>query len=178
MAFRSSSFQLVCAGTLVLGLGFLGACASTPRGATDAQLGLAKGRAPEGAALFSEHCATCHGERGQGLVSAPAIMGPGALAEYPTEATSSSNPQLSNQGQVQTQRMTQVPGAAARDPFRTAADVYRYISTRMPMPPRVAGSLNPQEYWAILNFMLMSHGAAVPASGVNEANAASILLPE
>jgi hypothetical protein len=105
-------------------------------------------------------------------------MGPGALAEFPIEATSASNPQLSNQGQVQTQRMTQVPGAAARAPFRTAADVYHYISTRMPMPPRVAGSLSPQEYWAILDFMLVSHGAPVPASGANDANAEGIVLPQ
>lgn len=143
----------------------------------DARAAVAAGPAPDGAKSFSRHCASCHGDRGQGLVHAPAIMGPGALAEYPAEATSASNPQLSNPGQVQTQRMTQVPGASSRAPFRTAADVYQYISTRMPMPTKNAGSLTAQEYWAILSFMLVSHGAQVPAGGVNEANAASVALP-
>jgi mono/diheme cytochrome c family protein len=131
----------------------------------------------DGANLFSQHCASCHGDRGQGLVHAPAIIGPGALAEYPTQATSASNPQLSNPGQVRTQKLTQVTGAAVRAPFRTAADVYQYVSTRMPMPAKNAGSLTAQEYWAILSFMLTSHGAQVPEGGVNEANAASIALP-
>ncbi len=143
----------------------------------DAPAAAATGPAPDGENAYSKHCASCHGERGQGLVHAPAIMGPGALAEYPAEATSASNPQLSNPGQVQTQKMTQVTGAAARAPFRTAADVYQYISTRMPMPTKNAGSLTAQEYWAILNFMLATHGAQVPEGGVNEANAASVALP-
>ncbi len=142
----------------------------------DAQVGGSAALAPDGAKLFSLHCASCHGDRGQGLVHAPAIIGTGALAEYAAEATSASNPQLSNPGQVQTQKLTQVPGAASRAPFRTAADVYQYISTRMPMPAKNAGSLTAQEYWALLNFMLVSHGAQVPEGGVNEANAASVAL--
>lgn len=178
MALSLSPSRSLCAGTFVLVFGLLSACASTPRGASDAQLTLAKGRAPQGSKLFQEKCAACHGDRGQGVVSAPAIMGPGALAEYPVEATSASNPQLSNPGQVQTQKLTQVPGAASRPPFRTAADVYQYVSTRMPMPPRDAGSLPPQEYWDILSFMLVSHGVQVPEGGVTESNAASISLSQ
>ena len=156
----------------------LGACgASTPRGATDAHLAQAKTRAAEGALHFEQQCAGCHGDRGQGLTGGPAIMGPRALAEYPAEVTAAGNPQLANPGQVRTQRLTQVPGAAARDPFQSAADVYRYISTRMPMPARRAASLPAEQYWAILNFMLISHGAEVPEGGVNEANAASVKIP-
>ncbi len=143
----------------------------------DAQA-VAEGPALDGAKLFSRHCASCHGDRGQGLVHAPAIIGSGALAEYPAEATSASNPQLSNPGQVRTQKLTQVTGAASRAPFRTAADVYQYISTRMPMPAKDAGSLTEQEYWAILSYMLVSHGVQMPEGGVNQANAASVKLPQ
>lgn len=46
------------------------------------------------------------------------------------------------------------------------------------MPSRKAGTLSSEEYWAVLNFMLLSHGAAVPEGGVTEQNAASVTLPE
>lgn len=85
---------------------------------------------------------------------------------------------MSDPGQVQTQKLTQVTGAASREAFRTAADVYRYISTRMPLPSQKAGSLAADEYWKILDFILISHGTSVPSGGVNESNAASVPLPQ
>lgn len=104
-------------------------------------------------------------------------MGSGALPLYPDEQAAAGNPQLSNPGQVRTQRLTQVSGAAARDPFQTSADVYRYISTRMPKPSRNAGTLSKEEYWALLNFMMISHGLDVPEGGINESNAAQVTIP-
>jgi hypothetical protein len=44
----------------------------------------------------------------------------------------------------------------------------------MPLPKTKAGSLTPEEYWAVVNFLLTGHGSAVPAGGVNAANAASV----
>jgi len=156
----------------------LAACgASTQRGASDVHLTQAQSRASQGAQLYQKECASCHGDRGQGLAGGPTIIGPSALPEYPTQSSGAGNPQLSNPGQVQTQRLTTVPGAASRGPFRTAADVYQYISTKMPYPPRESGSLNPEEYWAILNFMLLAHGMELPEGGITEANASSVHLP-
>lgn len=173
MRLSSSSAGLLVAASCALAV--LAACgASAPRGATPENLTAAKSAAPGGAALFKEHCASCHGDRGQGLASNPGIIGARALPEYPAEAAGAGDPQMSNPGQVRTQRLTQVTGAAKRDPFRTAADVYRYVSTRMPMPARRAGSLASDEYWEIVNFMMISHGASVPDGGVNEANASSV----
>ncbi len=103
-------------------------------------------------------------------------MGYRALPEYPDETSAEGNPQLSNPGQVRTQRLTRVPGAASRDPFQTSADVYRYVSTRMPMPSKRAGSLTSEEYWSIVNFMLLSHGVALPEGGVNAENAGRVRL--
>jgi mono/diheme cytochrome c family protein len=178
MSLSASNFPVVPAAGLALSIAVFVACgASTPRGASDASLAQAKASAAGGAQLYEQSCSKCHGDRGQGLAGGPAIMGAGALPEFPDEATASGNPQLSNPGQVQTQKLTQVTGAGSRDPFKTAADVYQYISTRMPKPSHRAGSLQSGEYWQILNFVLISHGTPVPPGGVNEGNAASVPLP-
>ena len=55
-----------------------------------------------------------------------------------------------------------MPGQSKRGPFVTAQDVFDYVSTRMPMPKSSAGALKPEEYWAIVNFMLIAHGVVVP----------------
>lgn len=175
---RAASGRFIGVAGCALALAAFVACgASTPRGATPENLTAAKSAAPGGAALFKEHCASCHGDRGQGLASNPSIIGARALPEYPTETAGAGDPQMSNPGQVRTQRLTQVTGAAKRDPFRTATDVYRYVSTRMPLPSRHAGSLASDEYWEIVNFMMISHGASVPSGGIDEANASSVAVP-
>jgi hypothetical protein len=46
----------------------------------------------------------------------------------------------------------------------------------MPLPQARIGSLKPDEYWAVVNFMLVAHGVAVPAEGVNESNAKNVPL--
>ena len=50
------------------------ACSTTPYGATDSNLERAQGRSALGAKLYERECAGCHGERGEGLASSPAIM--------------------------------------------------------------------------------------------------------
>ena len=64
--------------------------------------------------------------------------------------------------------------APSRDPFRTAQDLWSYVSTRMPRPKDRMGSLQPDEYWAITNFILTAHGSAVPKGGVNTGNAPTV----
>src|SRR4051794_18331872 len=54
-------------------------CATVPAGATAEDLARAHNQAAAGATTFTNECATCHGQRGEGLGSAPAILGPGAL---------------------------------------------------------------------------------------------------
>ena len=44
----------------------------------------------------------------------------------------------------------------------------------MPLPKSRAGSLQPEEYWAVLNFMLVAHGTPVPEGGVTPDNAKSV----
>ena len=42
----------------------------------------ARGNAPDGAAIFSQRCSYCHGDRGQGLAAAVTIAGPSLQAEH------------------------------------------------------------------------------------------------
>jgi hypothetical protein len=100
-------------------------------------------------------------------------MGPSALPKYPRDDTSSSSQAFASTAQTQ-QTATRVPGQARRGAFATAQDVYEYVSTRMPLPTSSAGTLKPDEYWAVVNFMLIAHGVAVPAEGVSEANAKTL----
>lgn len=160
---------------LMIATALAAACATTQYGATEANMAVARDAAPQGAALFAERCASCHGERGEGA-SAPRVMGVGALPEYPRMPNPNTDPALSDPTAVQLHSKSRPEGAPRRDPFRTAQDLYNFISTKMPQPTEAAGSLTAEEYWAILNFLLLAHGASVPPEGVTPANASSISL--
>jgi len=69
---------------LVTGLSFvLFACAGSSTGPkAPAAGGTLDGQVETGAKEFSQHCATCHGDQGQGGDKAPALVGPKALDDY------------------------------------------------------------------------------------------------
>src|ERR1019366_6340890 len=93
----------------LIGLG----CAAPQLGATPADLARAKGQAEQGATGFANECARCHGQRGEGIGSAPAILGPGALPEYPRAIVGASDPAQSDPQLLQIEARLQ-PGPAAR----------------------------------------------------------------
>jgi mono/diheme cytochrome c family protein len=161
---------------LAIAVAMLGGCTSTTYGTTDANLASARNAIPEGATLFQQQCATCHGERGQSAGAAPRILGPGALPEYPRARNLHADPAAGDPESLRLQAQTRPLGAPSRDPFRTAQDLYRYVSRNMPLPKEKAGSLSAEGYWAIVNFMLRAHGVAVPPEGVTAANAGSVKL--
>jgi len=173
----SRSHLAVLLGSSIVSLGVaLGACSATPLGASEPNMANAKQKAGPGGELFDRECAGCHGKRGEGLTNAPAIIGTTALAEYPRDKSLSTSPAMSNNQQQQAGDTTRPPGAPSRDPFHTAQDLYGYVSTRMPLPKSRAGTLKPEEYWAVVNFMLVAHGSAVPDGGINAGNAASVAI--
>src|SRR6188768_786296 len=149
-------------------------CASTPRGATDANLANAQQVVPNGFALFEQNCAGCHGKRGESQGRAPRVMGAGALPEYPPEHNLNADPAAGDPELLRLRAQTRPAGAPWRDTFRSAQDLYRYVSTSMPLPADKVGSLSSEQYWAIVNFMLLAHGAQVPPGGVTPANANSV----
>jgi mono/diheme cytochrome c family protein len=87
-----------------------------------------------GQVLYGKHCAECHGNSGNDG-KAPAVVGldKGALPLDPPKKSKT--------------RKTQ---------FKTVADVADYVVKNM--PPKAAGTLSGDEYWAILAFDLHANG--------------------
>ena len=106
----------------------------------------AKSAEPRGAAIYARECASCHGHRGEGSRAVPEVVGPSAMPIR----------------------------RGKRPPLRTALDVYDYVSTTMPLPPKKVGTLSDEQYWDVTEFLLQANGIGVPAEGITRANAADI----
>ena len=155
------------------GLVLLG-CAVAQMGATPADIARAQDQAAPGATTYAKACATCHGNRGEGLATAPALLGPGTLPEYPRDR-GSGDPTLVDPQQIQLEMQSRPAGAAWRDPFRNAQDLYDFTSTHMPKDH--AGELKPADCWAVVSFLLAAQGASLPPGGVSPANASTVPIP-
>jgi hypothetical protein len=173
MRFASAARLAGRRGALAL-LVSLVACSATKLGATEADLGRARSQASPGADVFARECARCHGERGEGLAGASAILGPGALPEYPRD-TGPGSSMPTDQQQMQIQVQTRPAGAPWRDPFRNAQDLHDF--TKSHMPKARANAINPGDYWAVTAFMLAVQGATLPQGGLDENNASSVSVP-
>jgi cytochrome c len=160
------SFSLAAATVLVIA-----GCSTAPLGSTEANYG--KASSLPGADIYARACASCHGQRGEGLGQAPAVMGSGALPLYERDPSTTSNPAFQDIAEQQ-RKQSLPPGADTRGAFRTATDLFNYVSREMPLPKSKAGSLSQEQYWAVVNFLLVGHGSAVPAGGVTAANAESV----
>lgn len=142
-------------------------CGGAQTGAQARSVADAKKRTPEGASVFERQCAGCHGKSGEGLGSAPALMGPSALPLYaPGDPAATAGQQPSGESSE--------PGEPVRQPFRTAEDLHAYVKEWMPLPKDRIGSLKDEDYWAVVNFILIANESAVPPNGVNAANASTV----
>lgn len=155
----------------LLGIG----CAVTQLGASPADLTRARGQAESGANIFAGACVSCHGQRGEGLGGASAILGPDALPEYPSNTINAADPAQSDPQLLQIEMQSRPAGAAWRDPFRNAQDLYNFISTHMPKGH--ADNLKVPERWAVVSFMLSVQGATLPPGGIGPTNASAIKIP-
>ena len=153
------------------------ACAGTQYGATDANLARARNVSPQGATLFQAQCAQCHGERGESKTSnAPRLMGEGALPEMPRARNINADPAAGDRESLRLEARARPAGAPWRDPFRSAKDVHKYVSQHMPPSEEARKALSPEDYWAIVSFVLSAHGVTLPPEGVNEQNAGAVKL--
>ncbi len=94
----------------------------------------AKAQATQGATQYAAHCASCHGDGGQGTPGgAPAVVGKDALPLDP-------------------------PASAKyrKASFHTARDVYDFVKANM--PAKAPGTLSQDQYLAIVAFDLMANG--------------------
>ncbi len=160
--------------SLGLGLGLVG-CATPQRGATPEDITRARNQTAQGANVFANECASCHGQRGEGLAGAPAILGPGALPEYPRTSTTASDPALVDPQLLQIRAQTRPAGAPWRDPLRNAQDLHAFTKTHEPKSR--AADLKDPDYWAVVSFVLAAQGATLPPD-LGPGNAASIAIPK
>lgn len=175
------SSRIANAGTSIVGGSFilcglvLFGCAVTQLGATPADLARANDKASPGAATYAAKCAKCHGQRGEGIGGVPALLGPGALPEYPRDLASTGDPAFTDPQLLQIEAQARPAGAAWRDPFKNAQDLFNFASARMPKGH--PGELKPGDYWDVVNFLFAAQGATLPTGGIGPANAGSIPIP-
>jgi mono/diheme cytochrome c family protein len=174
LAYRGTS--KVVGGVMALAAMALLGCASVPRGATAEELARAHDQTAQGATVYANECASCHGQRGEGLASAPAILGPGALPEYPRDTSGVGDPTITDPQLIQIQAQTRPAGAPWRDPLRNADDLRRFTGTHVPKSR--ADKISESDYWAVVGFVLAAQGVTLPAGGLNASNAASIPIPK
>jgi len=176
-----SSARFAHSGTLAVGgafalCGLIGlGCAVTQMGATPADLARARDQAGQGATVYANQCAKCHGQRGEGIGGTPDLMGPGALPEYPRNAVASNDPALSDPQMLQIEMQSRPAGSAWRDPFRNAQDLFDFTSTHMPKGH--PSDVKPADHWAVVTYLLAAQGAKVPPTGIGPANASAIPIP-
>jgi hypothetical protein len=155
----------------LIGLG----CAATQLGATPSEIAQARSQTAQGADVYANACARCHGERGEGVGSGPTVLGQGALPEYPRNSVSMSDPGLSDPQLLQIEAQSRPAGAGWRDPFRNAHDLFTFTSAHT--AKLHLGALPPSDQWALVSFMLAAQGAKLPAGGANPSNASTIQIP-
>ena len=171
----SSRFAYAATSAMLCGLTWLG-CAATQTGATAEDLTRARSQTAQGATVYTNECATCHGQRGEGLAGAPAVLGAGALPEYPRRTGGAGDPTVTDPQLIQIQAQTRPAGAAWRDPFRNALDLYNFTAKHLPKTR--AAELKDADYWAVVGFVLAAQGVSLPPRGIGPDNAASIPIPK
>jgi cytochrome c len=116
---------------IVLSLALSVAVIAVGHTAPDAKLTI-KTQIAQGKKLYVANCAKCHGDAGQGLKDAPAVVGKDAFPLDPR------------------------PKAKRDAKFHTAADVFAWASKNM--PAKKPGSLTTDQYLAIFAFDLDANG--------------------
>jgi mono/diheme cytochrome c family protein len=148
-------------------------CTVTPRGASDPNLALAKTRSTDGASQYAANCGSCHGQRGEG-VTAPPVIGLDSLPVFPRDPSQSTLAANTDANEQQMRQQLNPGGIPARPPFHTAQDVFQFVSEKM--PPRRGASLSAEQYWGIINFILIADGTTVPTEGITPQNASKVTL--
>jgi cytochrome c len=114
-------------------------------------------QAEYGAWVFRRQCVRCHGADGQGKddawrgLRAPELIGRGVLPAEPRAYQ-----------QIR------------RREFRTAEDVFWFVSASMPADQ--PASLEPEEYWSVIAYILRSNGQQADGNPLSEETAATTTL--
>ncbi len=127
-------------------------------------------QADRGAMAYWMNCMTCHGDKGQGLAAFRQLL--------PAEDQNCTNHRC--HGGPQSPAGFSFPdapaivGPNALAPFETAADLYAFISKRMPY--QQPGMLSSEEYLAITAFLMRENGVLPKGVRVDDQNAGNLTL--
>jgi mono/diheme cytochrome c family protein len=148
---------------------------ATPEFATSVPLALTQNFDANQFALgrrtYTQWCATCHGDRGQGLALWRSSWDP----EHQDCARSGCHGRRPPPDGF---TMLKVPppliGPNTLMTFETAFQLYYFV--RATMPFQAPGTLSDEEYWAVAAFLADQHGADAAGRLLNDLNALSVTL--
>lgn len=161
--------SLIC--VLLAGSLLLTACAnqsSSPRFA-----GQPTPTGDSGAMVFAQRCSTCHADRGQGLTAEWRATWP--ATHQNCAAAKCHGPNHPEDGfALPNNYAPALIGPATLSRFDNALALHAYVSHAMPWS--APGTMPPDQYWKVVNFLLWTNGFIDVPYGVNANNAASISL--
>src|SRR6187402_1804214 len=141
---------------LLVSLALATACGGTPPDAKNGENAAVPANFSEqvkrGAVVFADRCSSCHGKGGEGTTDAPPLVGPSALPLDPPSGAKHRKSQ-----------------------FVTVADVADFVTASM--PGDAPGSLDAEDYFAVLAFDLKANGIDLGEQKLDAAVAASLTIP-
>ncbi len=127
-----------------------------------------------GAALYGQHCSTCHGDRGQGLT--PEWRATWVEGHQNCSAPNCHGPNHPSTGfEIKDNYAPALIGPDTLHSFPTAAELGDYVAQSMPVP-RPPDIPSPDDHWKVTNFLLWTNGYIDVPYGVTPANASQITL--
>jgi cytochrome c5 len=124
-----------------------------------------------GRRTYTQWCATCHGDRGQGLA-----LWRSSWDEEHQDCTKSGchGRHVPPDGFTMLKVPPPLIGPNTLMPFQTASQLYYFVLATMPF--QAPGSLSSEEYWAVVAFLADQHGADASGQVLDEAISPNVKL--
>lgn len=130
------------------------------------------GQADIGAVDYWLVCMVCHGDRGQGLTEEwRAVSGPEEMNCWQSRCHASNHPP---EGFVFPRYAPRIIGQGSLARFTTAADLYTFISEKMPW--QAPGVLDDERYWRLTAFLIQANNLNLGSEPLNQQNAHLVIL--
>lgn len=130
------------------------------------------GQADLGAVDYWLVCMVCHGDRGQGLTEEwRAVSGPEEKNCWQARCHASNHPP---EGFVFPRYAPRIIGQGSLARFTTAADLYTFISEKMPW--QAPGVLDDERYWRLTAFLIRANNLNLGSEPLNPQNADQVYL--
>ena len=127
-----------------------------------------------GAALYGQHCSTCHGDRGQGLT--PEWRATWVEGHQNCSAPNCHGPNHPNTGfEIKNNYAPALIGPGTLTRFGDAASLGKVVAGTMPVPnpPDIPAEA---DHWKVTNFLLWANGYIDVPYGVDVGNASQLKL--